>query len=36
MSARADFGVSFTIISLLPGCMTLYGYGMNPTPVMRR
>jgi amino acid permease (GABA permease) len=29
MSSRANFGVSFTIISILSGCMTLYGYGMN-------
>ncbi|WP_260867588.1 amino acid permease [Streptomyces sp. SAJ15] len=29
MSGRANFGVSFTIISILSGCMTLYGYGMN-------
>ncbi|NGO73198.1 amino acid permease [Streptomyces boncukensis] len=29
MSGRANFGVSFTIISILSGCMTLYGYGMD-------
>ncbi|NYV75880.1 amino acid permease [Streptomyces sp. UH6] len=29
MSGRANFGVSFTIISILSGCMTLYGFGMN-------
>lgn len=29
MSGRANFGVSFTIISILSGCVTLYGYGMN-------
>ncbi|WP_434591996.1 amino acid permease [Streptomyces sp. A5-4] len=29
MSGRANFGVSFTIISILSGCMTMYGYGMN-------
>ncbi|MFD9882996.1 amino acid permease [Streptomyces alboflavus] len=29
MSGRANFGVSFTIISILSGCMTLYGYGLN-------
>ncbi|GHF41798.1 amino acid transporter [Streptomyces mashuensis] len=37
MSGRANFGVSFTIISILSGCMTLYGYGMNtggPTVIM--
>jgi amino acid permease (GABA permease) len=29
MSAFANFAVSFTIISVLSGCLTLYGYGMN-------
>ena len=29
MSAFANFAVSFTIISILSGCLTLYGYGMN-------
>lgn len=29
MSGRTNFGVSFTIISILSGCMTLYGDGMN-------
>ena len=29
MSAFDNFGVSFTIISILSGCLTLYGFGMN-------
>jgi amino acid permease (GABA permease) len=29
MSAFNNFAVSFTIISILSGCLTLYGYGMN-------
>ena len=29
MSAFSNFAVSFTIISILSGCLTLYGYGMN-------
>ena len=29
MSAFSNFAVSFTIISVLSGCLTLYGYGMN-------
>ncbi|MEU9015836.1 amino acid permease [Streptomyces sp. NPDC048479] len=29
MSGFANFAVSFTIISVLSGCMTLYGFGMN-------
>ena len=29
MSAFSNFGVSFTIISILSGCLTLYGFGMN-------
>ena len=29
MSGRQNFAVSFTIISILSGCLTLYGYGMN-------
>src|ERR1700742_3941284 len=28
MSAFNNFAVSFTIISILSGCLTLYGYGM--------
>jgi amino acid permease (GABA permease) len=28
MSAFSNFAVSFTIISILSGCLTLYGYGM--------
>ena len=28
MSGFSNFAVSFTIISILSGCMTLYGYGM--------
>jgi amino acid permease (GABA permease) len=35
MSAFSNFAVSFTIISILSGCLTLYGYGMNTGgPVM--
>lgn len=29
LSAFSNFAVSFTIISVLSGCLTLYGYGMN-------
>ena len=29
MSAFSNFAVSFTIISILSGCLTLYSYGMN-------
>ncbi|MBZ4318648.1 amino acid permease [Streptomyces huiliensis] len=29
MSGFANFAVSFTIISVLSGCMTMYGYGMT-------
>jgi amino acid permease (GABA permease) len=29
MSAFSNFAVSFTIISVLSGCLTLYGYGMS-------
>ncbi|MEU1817494.1 amino acid permease [Streptomyces roseifaciens] len=29
MSGFANFAVSFTIISVLSGCMTLYGFGMH-------
>ncbi|MGW5054016.1 amino acid permease [Actinokineospora sp. NPDC004072] len=29
MSGFANFAVSFTIISVLSGCLTLYGFGMN-------
>jgi amino acid permease (GABA permease) len=29
MSGFNNFAVSFTIISILSGCLTLYGYGMN-------
>lgn len=29
MSGFSNFAVSFTIICILSGCMTLYGYGMN-------
>ena len=29
MSAFSNYAVSFTIISILSGCLTLYGYGMN-------
>jgi len=29
MSTFSNFAVSFTIISILSGCLTLYGYGMN-------
>jgi amino acid permease (GABA permease) len=29
MSGFTNFAVSFTIISILSGCLTLYGYGMN-------
>ena len=28
MSGFSNFAVSFTIISILSGCLTLYGYGM--------
>ena len=35
MTAFSNFAVSFTIISVLSGCLTLYGYGMNTGgPVM--
>jgi amino acid permease (GABA permease) len=35
MSGFSNFAVSFTIISILSGCLTLYGYGMNTGgPVM--
>src|SRR5260370_38248894 len=29
MSGFSNFAVSFTIISILSGCLTVYGYGMN-------
>jgi amino acid permease (GABA permease) len=29
MTAFSNFAVSFTIISVLSGCLTLYGFGMN-------
>jgi amino acid transporter len=29
MSKFSNFAVSFTIISILSGCLTLYGYGLN-------
>ncbi|MDA8261777.1 MAG: amino acid permease, partial [Actinomycetota bacterium] len=29
MSGFSNFAVSFTIISILSGALTLYGYGMN-------
>ena len=29
MSGFSNFAVSFTIISILSGCLTLYGYGMK-------
>jgi amino acid permease (GABA permease) len=29
MSGFNNFAISFTIISILSGCLTLYGYGMN-------
>jgi amino acid permease (GABA permease) len=29
MSAFSNFAVSFTIISVLSGCLTLYGFGLN-------
>src|SRR5437660_11708715 len=29
MSTLSNFAVSFTIISVLSGCLTLYAYGMN-------
>jgi amino acid permease (GABA permease) len=29
MGAFSNFAVSFTIISILSGCLTLYGFGMN-------
>src|ERR1700730_5531655 len=29
MSGLSNFAVSFTIISILSGCLTLYGFGMN-------
>src|SRR5204863_7527261 len=29
MSGFSNFAVSFTIISILSGCLILYGYGMN-------
>src|SRR5258708_8243242 len=29
MSTFSNFAVSFTIISILPACLTLYAYGMN-------
>ncbi|XMG34277.1 amino acid permease [Amycolatopsis bartoniae] len=29
MSAFSNFAVSFTIISILSGCLTLYGFGLN-------
>lgn len=29
MSGRQNFAVSFTIISILSGCLTMYGFGMN-------
>ncbi len=29
MSGFSNFAVSFTIISILSGCLTLYGFGLN-------
>src|SRR5271163_1717771 len=29
MGGFSNFAVSFTIISILSGCLTLYGYGLN-------
>src|SRR5215472_12534568 len=29
MGGFSNFAISFTIISILSGCLTLYGYGMN-------
>ena len=29
MSGFSNFAVSFTIISILSGCLTLYGFGMD-------
>src|SRR5258707_15179601 len=29
MSGFSKFAVSFTIISILSGCLTIYGYGMS-------
>ncbi|MGH9298835.1 MAG: amino acid permease, partial [Acidimicrobiales bacterium] len=29
MGGFSNFAVSFTIISILSGCLTLYGYGMS-------
>src|SRR6185295_16803260 len=29
MSGFSNFAVSFTIISILSGCLTLFGFGMN-------
>src|SRR5687768_12170690 len=29
MRTFSNFAVSFTIISILSGCLTLFGYGMN-------
>ena len=29
MSKFSNFAVSFTIISILSGCLTLYGYGLT-------
>ncbi|MFF2567343.1 amino acid permease [Streptomyces sp. NPDC058084] len=29
MSGKQNFAVSFTIISILSGCLTMYGFGMN-------
>ena len=36
MSRFSNFAVSFTIISILSGCLTLYGYGLlhGGPPVM--
>ena len=36
MSKFSNFAVSFTIISILSGCLTLYGYGLlhGGPPVM--
>ena len=36
MSGFSNFAVSFTIISILSGCLTLYGYGLlhGGPPVM--
>src|SRR5215212_6184856 len=35
MSGFSNFAVSFTIISILSGCLTLYGFGLNTGgPVM--